>query len=164
MEQLKEAWFRERNESIHDFDEQKCPTEEMWFEKDTIQVRSAVYLCIPRDTDDCRIALLWRQDTTCLKDASVQFGKILYAVTVCAELRERLAGMENYKYRYLGPNCCKIGNLVSIVAVCRCYSHKPNRDQFPPPITVPLSQIRCCCCCCCFMYFHGVSIKALPML
>ena len=92
----------------------------------TIQVRSAVFLCIPKSKSECRIALLWRQDTSCLKDASVQFGKILYAVTVCAELRERFDQMKNYKYRYLGPNCCQIGNSVSIIAACRCYCHKTN--------------------------------------
>ena len=116
----------ERKALLLEFDGLKKPNKKMSVGNYPIQVRSAVFLCTPKDANDYRIALLWRKNTTCLKDASVQFGKILHAATVCAELRERFATMENHKYRYLGPNCCQIGNSVSVVAVFRYYSHKTN--------------------------------------
>jgi hypothetical protein len=76
-----------------------------------IDVRYGVFLCTRKDKQDYRIALLWRRnDATSLKDASKQFGKILYAAHVCTSLREDKALLK--LYRYLGPNCCKFGDLV----------------------------------------------------
>ena len=72
--------------------------------------RFGVFLCIPKGVDDCRLALLWRKDTSNVNEASKQFGKILYAAQRCAYLREN--GRTSYKY--LGPNCCRIGDYVSI--------------------------------------------------
>jgi hypothetical protein len=105
----------EQNKVLFDFDEQKNQITDVGFGNDRIRVRLAVFLCTPRDSIDYRIALLWRQDTESLKDASVHFGKILFAATLCAKSREALAQIENCKYRYLGPNCCQIGDSVRFI-------------------------------------------------
>ena len=54
-------------------------------------VRFGVFLCTPKADVDYRIALLWRKHTTCLKDASRQFGKLLHAFNVCARLGKSFA-------------------------------------------------------------------------
>ena len=87
--------------------------------EEKLDVRFGVFLCTPRQSDDggnqFRVALLWRKDTSTVQDASVQFGKILYAAQLCAKWREQLAandtGNEAF-YQYLGPNCCRIGTWV----------------------------------------------------
>ena len=82
-----------------------------------VTVQFGVFLCSPKGSEDYRIALLCRKKTTCLKEASTHFGKILYASKVCAQLRKLLATATNtYGYRYLGPNCCRIENFVRIFA------------------------------------------------
>ena len=118
----------ERNSALDEFDELKRQIQKTGFGNDTIQVCSAVFLCTPEGKSDYRIALLWRQDTNCLQGASIQFGKVLYAATVCAKLRDRFAEMEKFKYKYLSPDCCQIGNTVSIVAIYsyRYYSYETN--------------------------------------
>ena len=86
-----------------------------------LEVRFGVFLCVRRPGKKYRIALLWRKDASSVTDASIQFGKILYAAQVCATLREKFAAqfMESIDgkealYQYLGPNCCRIGESVSI--------------------------------------------------
>lgn len=77
------------------------------------EARFGVFLCIRKSNDNFRIALLWRNDTKTLRDASTQFGKVLYAVELCSHLSEPTYLKEMTKqYKYLGPNCCKIGDLV----------------------------------------------------
>ena len=89
-----------------------------------LEFRYGVFLCMRRVDgrvgNKYRIALLWRKDTFSMTDASIQFGKILDAAQVCASLRGRVAAKlikpNNGKealYQYLGPNCCRIGELVS---------------------------------------------------
>ena len=86
-----------------------------------LEVRFGVFLCVRRPGVEYRIALLWRKETLDVNDASIQFGKILYAAELCAFLREQFAAtfMEPIEgkealYQYLGPNCCRIGESVSI--------------------------------------------------
>ena len=91
---------------------------------ENLEVRLGVFLCTPKDDGSdgnrYRIALLWRHDTSCVHDASIQFGKVLYAAQKCASWREQL-DIKLMKpnngnvalYQYLGPNCCRIGESVS---------------------------------------------------
>ena len=83
------------------------------------QVRFGVFLCIPNESNSYRLALLWRKDSYDVIDASKQFGKILYAAHLCANLRQNLTSTvtnpgNKPSYQYLGPNCCRIGDYVSI--------------------------------------------------
>ena len=82
--------------------------------------RFGVFLCTPKGNDDYRITLLWRYTTRTLNDASVQFGKILHAVQLCSYLRKYCNNHKDMiQYKYLGPNCCKIGDMVSsILSYC----------------------------------------------
>ena len=82
--------------------------------------RFGVFLCTPKGDDDFRITLLWRYTTQTLNDASVQFGKILHAVQLCSYLRKYCNDhKDTIQYKYLGPNCCKIGDMVSsILSFC----------------------------------------------
>ena len=86
------------------------------FRSEKLDVRFGVFLCTPRHDKKFRVALLWRKDTSSVKEASDQFGKILFAAQLCAAWREQLAandtGNEAF-YQYLGPNCCRIGTWVS---------------------------------------------------
>lgn len=77
------------------------------------EARFGVFLCIPKGKNEFRIALLWRHDTKTLKDASTQFGKVLFAVQLCSNFCSNSKVKENSTlYKYLGPNCCKIGDCV----------------------------------------------------
>ena len=78
------------------------------------EAQFGLFLCIPKGNDEFRIALLWRHSSTMLKDASTQFGKLVYAIHLCSYLNKpsNLKGDE-IGYKYLGPNCCKIGESVS---------------------------------------------------
>ena len=89
-----------------------------------LEVRFGVFLCTRRHNggngDKYRVALLWRKDTFCVTDASIQFGKMLYAAQMCASLREHINTKfmkpnsdREVLYQYLGPNCCRIGDSVS---------------------------------------------------
>ena len=93
--------------------------------KEKLGVRYGVFLCTPKVDgergDKFRIALLWRKDALDVKDASMQFGKILYAAQTCASLRGKFAAKfmepidgKKVLYQYLGPNCCRIGESVSL--------------------------------------------------
>ncbi len=101
-----------------------------------VDVRYGMFLCTRKNDDDFRLALLWRKRSTSLKDASKQFGKILYAANVCAMLREDRALRKSYEY--LGPNCCKFGDLVSRCRRMSQHTHpcinysnaEPNRVLF----------------------------------
>ena len=84
-------------------------------EKIKFEARFGVFLCIPKGDNKFCIALLWRHNTKTLKDASTQFGKILYAVQLCSHMS--LNGHASLDYTYLGPNCCKIGNSVRNIAL-----------------------------------------------
>jgi hypothetical protein len=89
------------------------------------EARFGVFLCTPKGNDDFRITLLWRHTTQTLSDASAQFGKILHAVQFCSYLRKYCNDHKNtIQYKYLGPNCCKIGDLVSSILSCRSESVK----------------------------------------
>lgn len=79
----------------------------------TFMARFGVFLCIPKKKNQFRIALLWRHESTNLKDASLQFGKIIYSVQLCSHLRKPSnLNQKEIGYTYLGPNCCKIGDMV----------------------------------------------------
>lgn len=69
-----------------------------------------IFLCINKmgDTDNFRAALLWRTETNSIDDASHVFGKIVYATELCAKWRE----WKYDNYRYLGPNCARLGTKV----------------------------------------------------
>ena len=85
-------------------------------ERNTLAARFGVFLCIPKNDNNFRIALLWRHATETLQDASIQFGKILCAVQLCSYLRESSDIIEKAsQYEYLGPNCCKMKNLVRLI-------------------------------------------------
>ena len=85
-------------------------------EKNPLKARFGVFICIPKGKTDFRIALLWRHDAETLMDASIQYGKILYAVQLCSYLRNLSSWNENeIQYEYLGPNCCKLGDRVSFL-------------------------------------------------
>jgi hypothetical protein len=98
-----------------------------------------VFLCIPKNKNQYRLSLLWRANSYDVNDASKQFGKILYAAKCCADLREYLAStVMNHEnkpsYQYLGPNCCRIGDYVSI-GLCKkigslvnSYFHLPDQS------------------------------------
>ena len=89
-------------------------------QKNTFEVRFGVYLCIPKNDNKFCITMLWRHETKTLQDASTQFGKILYAVQLCSYLREYCdVNKETIRYEYLGPNCCRIGNLVRLILTHR---------------------------------------------
>ena len=78
----------------------------------SMTARFGMFLCTRKDgcaSDDYRIALLWRTQTTTCEDASTEFGKILYAAQMCAYLRK-----QEFEYEYLGPNCCRFKEFVSI--------------------------------------------------
>ena len=94
----------------------KITSNEIDLEQIPLQARFGVFLCMPKGTNnEFRIALLWRHSAKTLKDASTQFGRLLNAVQFCSFLREHCTLHEDaIKYKYLGPNCCKIGDLVSV--------------------------------------------------
>lgn len=94
----------------------KITSNEIDLEQVTLQARFGVFLCMPKGTNnEFRIALLWRHSAKTLKDASTQFGRLLNAVQFCSFLREHCTLHEDaIKYKYLGPNCCKIGDLVRV--------------------------------------------------
>ena len=86
----------------------------------TFTARFGVFLCIPKNKNEFRIALLWRHETTTLQDASIQFGRILYAIQLCSYLRESSdLDKKKISYTYLGPNCCKIGKSVRLILTHR---------------------------------------------
>ena len=78
-----------------------------------LEARFGVFLCTPSGEHGFRLKLLWRQETTTLQNTSTQFGKLLYAVQLCSYLKDYCdKNEETTRYKRLGPNCCKIGNLV----------------------------------------------------
>ena len=83
--------------------------------KDNPVARYGVFLYVPKQNGLFRLALLWREDTCNVDNASKQFGKILFAARCCAGLREYVAMKPDFatSYQYLGPNCCRIGSFVS---------------------------------------------------
>ena len=82
----------------------------------TKKARFGMFLCTPKNAyTDYRIALLWRIQTSTFEAASKQFGKVLYAAKMCAYLRQHEVARSFYEYEYLGPNCCKFGEYVSIL-------------------------------------------------
>ena len=92
---------------------------------DPAVARFGMFLCVPKEDDEYRLALLWRVDTTNIEDASKQFGKILDAARCCANLIEHLSPNGSMKpdYQYLGPNCCRIGQNVSTTCFFLCIWH-----------------------------------------
>ena len=103
-------------------------TTELPMENIPFNVRFGVFLCIPKGENEFRIALLWRHDSSTLRDASTQFGKILYAIQLCTKMSEASFQNEHMiPYQYLGPNCCKIGTSVcNMHAVWLYFSHEVN--------------------------------------
>jgi hypothetical protein len=63
------------------------------------------------DAEKYRMALLWRTKTDTIHDASMEFGKILYATHLCAKWRSQCEE-NSTTYGYLGPNCVRLGNKV----------------------------------------------------
>lgn len=104
-----------RDRKKKEFHEQKEKLVELGLGRDKIRARSGVFLCTPEGSNDYRIALLWRSEATCLRAVSVQFGRVMYCTTMCAHLREQFEDM--MRYNYLGPNCQRIGNLVSVATM-----------------------------------------------
>ena len=89
----------------------ETPVDQIHFE-----ARFGVFLCVPKGDGgtDFRITLLWRVKTTNLKETSCHFGKLLNAVQLCWHLRKYCQTHEDkINYEYLGPNCCRIGDIVS---------------------------------------------------
>jgi hypothetical protein len=77
------------------------------------ETRFGVFLCIPDENDKFRLALLWRKETVTLRDASMEFGKILYAIPLTAYLHNYCnVNVDTIRYQCLGPNSCRIGDLV----------------------------------------------------
>jgi hypothetical protein len=74
------------------------------------KARFGVFLCWKRDSE-MRLALLWCVQTTGVEAASHAFGKLLRATQMCAQAR--LLSDPSIDYKYLGPNCCRIGDNVS---------------------------------------------------
>ena len=84
----------------------------------TIVARYGIFLYIPKAKGQYRLALLWRVDSFDIDNASKQFGKTLYAAQCCANLRDYFTSTImkpdfETSYQYLGPNCCRIGQIVS---------------------------------------------------
>jgi hypothetical protein len=79
-----------------------------------IVARYGMFLCIPKGNYQYRLALLWRVDTYSVDDASQQFGKTLSAAQRCTDMIELLNEDIPKSYQYLGPNCCRIGQYVSV--------------------------------------------------
>ena len=114
----------------------------------TLSVRFGMFLCNRKSTDDYRVALLWRTETASVEEASMQFGKVLYAAQLCAFLREQEGTMKLYEY--LGPNCCRFDDLVrtsnlcvlsNLLRVCICSDCKRLESLiyllFQPPVLHP---------------------------
>jgi hypothetical protein len=78
-------------------------------EKGTIDSRIGVFLCTRKGINKYRIALLWRKKISNLKEVTKEFVKICASLHFLASSRQ--SKMKEYKY--LGPNCCKIGSKVS---------------------------------------------------
>jgi hypothetical protein len=105
-------------------DEAKIETFESNLQKTTenenndhrFEARFGVFLCTPKGDNEFRISLLWRHTTTTLKEASAAFGRVLHAVQLCSYLRNYCNDQrKTIDYKYLGPNCCKIGDTVSLI-------------------------------------------------
>jgi hypothetical protein len=82
-------------------------------EKKDLKARFGVFLCTPKgskDSSDFRMSLLWREETQTLQDASRAFGKLILATYQCEKWRDMKPKL---KYSYLGPNCCRFGEMVT---------------------------------------------------
>jgi hypothetical protein len=83
-------------------------------EGDELKVRLGVFFCSPKGTskDDYRMSLLWRSRTNDLTKASKDFGRLLRATSDFSRWREDWRKEEqadvNVRWKYLGPNCCKV--------------------------------------------------------
>ena len=86
------------------------------FGNSPVTAKFGVFICIPKGDNEYRIALLWRCVAENLRDASTQFGKILYAIQLCSYLTNHLNAAA-IEYEHLGPNCCRFGQSV------RLYKH-----------------------------------------
>ena len=97
--------------------------------KTSMKARFGMFLCTRKESndtggcasDDYRIALLWRTQTTTCEDASTEFGKVLYAAQMCAYLRK-----QEFVYEYLGPNCCRFKDFVSTLRFDMCVNVSKN--------------------------------------
>lgn len=106
---------KKKKATLGEFYKQNEKLIELGLGRNKIRARCGVFLCTPEGSKNYRIALLWRNEATCLRTASVQFGRVIYCTTMCAHLREQFEDMMFYDY--LGPNCHRIGNLVSITTM-----------------------------------------------
>jgi hypothetical protein len=82
--------------------------------------RMGAFLVTPRSEGDnprllakFRMTLLWRDETTDLKQFSKHFGRILRATCLLPKWNAAPS-----TYHYLGPSCCRIGE--NEVSVCSC--------------------------------------------
>ena len=95
---VNESGAHDKNEANVNDTDQKQPSVDADHEIDTnatlnnneekLDVRFGVFLCTPRHDKKFRVALLWRKDTSSVKEASDQFGKLLFAAQLCAAWRE----------------------------------------------------------------------------
>jgi hypothetical protein len=93
-----------------------------------LAVRLGVFFCSPKGTrvDDYRISLLWHSRTKDLTKASEDFGRLLRATSDFSRWRNE--GEVPGKYKYLGPNCCKVvvDQVCTSSAVVVCVHILPN--------------------------------------
>ena len=80
-----------------------------------VAVQYGTFLFTPKGPKDYRISLLWRKKAASLKEASTDFGKLLFASKMCLLWRKSFANAQQKLYEYLGPNCCRIEESVSIL-------------------------------------------------
>jgi hypothetical protein len=82
-----------------------------------LKARFGAFLCTFKDSKDCNsfhVSLLWQEETHSLEAASQAFGKLILATFKCEKWRDMNPTL---KYRYLGPNCCRVGEMVTLALV-----------------------------------------------
>lgn len=80
---------------------------------DAMDAKFGLFLCTRKTKNEYRLSLLWREATNTIDGASKAFGKILRA----SNAFEQWSGVtfpQESEYEYLGPNCCRLGNKVSL--------------------------------------------------
>ena len=90
-----------------------------------LKIKFGVWMCLPIISKPCKIMILLNNDTSSLKEASELFGRFLRVASSFAGWRN----VDDPTYQYLGPNCCQVGDDVSMNLLFTCI---------------------CCCCCCYF--------------
>jgi hypothetical protein len=84
--------------------------------------RFGVFLCTRRANESSfRIALLWRNEVSTQVEATIEFVKFYAALQISVKCRQYTVDQE--KYEYFGPNCCKIGDRVSLFTFVHIFVH-----------------------------------------